>query len=60
MVAVNRREIAAGFELPLPLVWSGRTVHDAWRGTPAAVHDGVLTANVPGRQVAIFVSRGQP
>jgi hypothetical protein len=44
-------------QLPLPLVWSGRTVHDAWRGTPAAVHDGVLTA-VPGRQAAIFASRG--
>jgi alpha-amylase len=58
IVAVNRGEIAAGFELPLPPVWSGRTVHDAWRGIPAAVHDGVLAATVPGRQAAIFVSRG--
>ena len=54
----QRGEIAAGFELPLPPVWSGRTVHDAWRGTPAAVHDGVLAATVPVRQAAIFVSRG--
>jgi alpha-amylase len=58
IVAVNRGEIAAGLKLPLPPVWSGRTVHDPWRGTPAAVHDSVLTATVPGRQPVIVVSRG--
>jgi hypothetical protein len=58
IVAVNRGEIAASLELPLPPVWNGRTVHDPWRDTPAAVDDGILTATVPGRQAAIFVSRG--
>jgi hypothetical protein len=33
-------------------------IYDAWRDTPVAVHDGVLTAIVRGRQAAIFVSRG--
>jgi alpha-amylase len=57
LVAVNRGDAAATFELPLPATWSGRTVQEAWRETPVVVRDGTLAATVPGRQAVIFVTR---
>ena len=55
IIAVNRGESAAAFELPMPAAWAGRSVRDAWREKPALVHDGVFAASVPGVQAAIFV-----
>jgi glycosidase len=58
IVAVNRGDATAALDVPLPGAWAGGRVQDAWRATPVVVRDGVLTATVPGRQAAIFVSRG--
>jgi alpha-amylase len=57
IVAVNRGQASASLEVPLPPDWIARDVHDVWRNTPVVQRDGLLTAQVPGRQAAIFVSR---
>ena len=55
IVAINRGDSTAAFDVPLPDAWAGLPVHDAWRDTAAVVRDGRLTAELPGRQGAIFV-----
>ena len=57
IVAVNRGQSSAQLEVPLPPAWLHRVVHDVWRNTPVGRRDDLLTAEVPGRQAAIFVSR---
>jgi glycosidase len=57
IVAVNRGQTSAQVEVPLPPVWRDRDVYDVWRSTPVVRRDDLLSAQVPGRQAAIFVSR---
>jgi alpha-amylase len=59
IVAVNRGRSSAQMEVPVPQVWMGREVYDAWRSTPLVRRDNVVTALVPGRQAAILVSRAE-
>ena len=56
IVAVNRGDSTAALDVRLPNAWAGLPVHDAWRGTAAVVRDGRLSAELHGRQGAIFVS----
>jgi alpha-amylase len=55
IVAINRGDSTAAIDVLLPDAWAGLPVHDAWRGTASVVRDGRLTAELPGRQGAIFV-----
>jgi alpha-amylase len=56
IVAVNRGDSTAALDVPLPNAWTGVPVNDAWRDTVAVVRDGRLTAELHGRQGAIFVA----
>jgi Domain of unknown function (DUF3459) len=56
IVAVNRGDATAALEVPLPDTWAGLPVLDAWRDTAAVVREGRLTAELHGRQGAIFVT----
>jgi hypothetical protein len=55
-VAVNRGDLTAALDVPLPNAWTGLPVNDAWRNTAAVVRDGRLTAELHGRQGAVFVT----
>ena len=55
VVAVNRGNSTAAVDVPLPNEWAGLPLHDAWRDTAVVARDGHLTAELHGRQGAIFV-----
>jgi glycosidase len=55
VVAINRSNSTAVLDVPLPDAWAGLSVLDAWRDTAAVVREGRLTAELHGRQGAIFV-----